>query len=195
MAKDDPTLEVKNKRLVKRLVLIAVLMFGFAYLMVPMYRLVCKHVGLNGQADNTAALAPHMDIDKSRLIEVEFSTTVHGALPFQFKPLVHHIKLHPGETKLVYFYAQNNAKTGMTVQAIPSITPDESAKHLRKTQCFCFTRQYFFPGEKADMPVYFYVDSDLPKDINDITLSYTLFNANGYAKKGEKFSQGRIDLN
>lgn len=192
---DPKDLQAKNKRLLKKLIFIAIAMFGFAYLMVPMYRLVCKQVGLNGQADFSAAhLAPNMKVDTSRMIDVEFSTTVHGDLPFKFKPLIHHVKLHPGETKLVYFYAQNNSKSGMTVQAIPSITPDESAKHLKKTQCFCFTRQYFFSGEKADMPVYFYVDSDLPKDINDITLSYTLFNAKGFAKKGEQFSKGRIDL-
>ncbi len=102
--------------------------------------------------------------------------------------------IHPGERKLVYFYAQNNSAQGITVQAIPSITPDESAKYLKKTQCFCFTQQYFAPGEKADMPVYFYLEPSLPKSIKEVTLSYTLFDATAYLKKQKHYTQGRIEV-
>ena len=185
----------QNKRLLIKLSVGVLFMFGFAYMLVPLYSLVCSQLGINGKSVNQAIPLPSgMKEDTSRIVEVDFTTTIHGKLPFTFKPLSRHIKIHPGKTELIYFYAKNKSKQGMTVQAIPSITPSEAAKYLKKTQCFCFTQQYFFEGEKADMPVYFYVDPKLPKDIKEITLSYTLFDATRYKKKGPHFNKGRIDL-
>lgn len=186
----------KNKKLALKLGLGSTLMFGFAYLLVPLYTLLCNKTGLNGRtADGPSAVDPRMQVDNSRRIQVEFTTTVHGDLSFVFKPLVHHVYVHPGEKKLIYFYAQNTTGHPITVQAVPSITPDYAAKHFKKTQCFCFTQQYFFKNERADMPVYFYIDPDVPKDIKAMTLSYTLFDATPYLKKNQKQNtQGRIEL-
>jgi len=63
----------------------------------------------------------------------------------------------------------------MVIQAIPSVSPGIAAKHLKKTECFCFTKQYFKPSEQRIMPILFHIDIDLPKEINTVTLSYTLF--------------------
>ncbi len=184
-----------HKRLIIKLVIGVVFMFGFAYMLVPLYTLVCKQVGINGRSSNTADAVPTgMQVDNSRTVKVVFSTMVHGRLGFEFKPQTHDVHIHPGETKMVYFYAHNESGHGITVQAIPSITPDEAAKYLKKTQCFCFTQQYFFDNEKADMPVYFYVDPHLPKQVKEITLSYTLFDATPFEKKQEHFTKGRVEL-
>lgn len=184
-----------NKRLLIKLVVGVVFMFGFAYMLVPLYSLVCKQWGINGKNNGVAvALPKDLTVDSQRTLEIGFTTTVHGDFPFVFKPLERKIHIHPGETKLVYFFAHNQLKHPLTVQAIPSITPDEAAKYLKKTQCFCFTQQYFYEGEKAEMPVYFYVDPALPKHIKEITLSYTLFDATAYKKKGLQFTEGRIHL-
>ena len=189
-------LAVKNNRLLIKLAITGVLMFCFCYAMVPFYRLICKKTGINGQGNfRVAQLAPGLKVDQERLIDVLFSTTIHGQLPFKFKPLIRHLQLHPGERKLIYFYAENTTGHDITVQAIPSITPNEAANYLKKTECFCFTQQYFFNHEKADMPVYFYIDPDLPKNIQDVTLSYTLFDATPFIKKDQKhFRKGRIQL-
>lgn len=185
----------KNKRLTIYLLLGVLFMFGFCYMLVPLYQLVCQREGINGQSVNTAEVAAaDMKVDKSRTIKVFFSTTLHGNLNFKFVPLQRSILIHPGEKKLVYFYAENHMGQGMTVQAIPSITPDESARYLKKTECFCFTQQYFFNKERADMPVYFFVDPAISKNIKEITLSYTLFDATGFIKKQQHFTKGRIDL-
>lgn len=190
---------VKQTKSHKRLTLILVcgvlFMFGFCYMLVPLYNVVCKRVGLNGRSENKPAIVSSaMQIDKSRTIQVDFSTTVHGKLGFKFIPLHRHISIHPGETKLIYFYAENQSGKEITVQAIPSITPDDAARFLKKTECFCFTQQYFFKGEKADMPVYFYIDPAISKDIKEVTLSYTLFDATGYEKKEQHFRKGRIEV-
>jgi len=83
---------------------------------------------------------------------------------------------------LIYFAAKNNSKQPMTVQAIPSVSPGLAARYLKKTECFCFTQQTFNPGQHRDMPVLFHIDPHLPKNINTITLAYTLFDTSGLKK-------------
>ena len=59
-----------------------------------------------------------------------------------------------------------------------------AAKHLKKTECFCFTQQTLQPGEARQMPVVFVVDPSLPKDVGTITLSFTFFEVAGREGKG-----------
>ncbi|OGT53192.1 MAG: cytochrome c oxidase assembly protein [Gammaproteobacteria bacterium RIFCSPHIGHO2_12_FULL_42_13] len=185
----------KNNRLTWLLVGGVLFMFGFCYLLVPIFNIACKQLGINGKsASSPALIEPNMQIDKSRTIRVELTTTVHGTLNFKFVSLLHHVDVHPGETKLLYFYAENQTGNEKIVQAVPSVTPANAARFLKKTECFCFTQQYFFKGEKADMPVYFFVEPGISKDIKEITLSYTLFDASGFEKKQPRLSKGRIDL-
>jgi len=189
------SLPKNHKRLTLILVCGVLFMFGFCYMLVPLYELVCKKEGLNGRSVKSAtALDPKMRVDKSRVIKVFFTSTLHGPLKFRFVPLQRYVEVHPGETKLIYFFAENQTGHEITVQAIPSITPNDAARFLKKTECFCFTQQYFFKKEKADMPVYFFVDPAVSKDIKEITLSYTLFDASGFEKKQEHSTKGRIDL-
>lgn len=186
---------MSNLKLTLILTLGVIFMFGFCYMLVPLYNLICKQEGINGKTALTRTIpAPGMKIDYGRTIKVDFSTSLHQTLNFKFIPLQKHLFIHPGETKLIYFYAENKTKKPMTVQAIPSITPIDAARFLKKTECFCFTQQYFYAGEKADMPVYFFIDPAISKEIKEVTLSYTLFDASDYIKKEEHYTNGRIDL-
>jgi len=65
----------------------------------------------------------------------------------------------------------------VTGQAVPSVSPGNAARYLRKIECFCFTEQYLEAGEAQQMSVRFYIDEELPEEINTLTLSYSLFNA------------------
>lgn len=191
----NKTTQAKNKRLTLLLVCGVIFMFGFCYMLVPLYKLVCQKEGINGKSGASAAIAnSNMKVDTSRTIKVFFTTSLHGNLNFKFIPLTQQVLVHPGETKLVYFYAENLTGSPMTVQAVPSITPMDAARFMKKTECFCFTQQNFFQHEKADMPVYFFVDPAIAKDIKEMTLSYTLFDASGFPKKQRHFTKGRIDL-
>ena len=55
------------------------------------------------------------------------------------------------------------------------MTPGEAARYLHKTQCFCFDQQTLGAGERKEMPMIFYLDPELPRHINTLTLSYTIF--------------------
>ncbi|SRR5579883_62248 len=184
-----------HKRLILILVCGVIFMFGFCYMLVPLYELVCKKEGLNGRGVRSASvMEANMKVDMSRTIKVTFTTTLHNGLRFKFASLHTHLEIHPGESKLIYFFAENQTGNEITVQAIPSITPSDAARYLKKTECFCFTQQYFFKNEKAEMPVYFFIEPDVPKNIKEITLSYTLFDATAFKKNQERFTKGRIDL-
>lgn len=176
--------QASHKRTVFFLICGVIFMFSFCYMMVPLYQLICKKEGINGRAARSVATVNEtMTVDYSRTIKVDFITSLNNDLRFKFIPLQPHITIHPGERKLIYFYAENQTDKEITVQAIPSITPTEAARYLKKTECFCFTQQYFFKGQKAEMPVYFFIEPEIAKDIKEVVLSYTLFDASAYAKK------------
>ncbi len=63
----------------------------------------------------------------------------------------------------------------MTGQAVPSVAPMRAARYFVKTECFCFTPQFFAEGEEREMAVRFIVDRELPAGIDRLTLSYAFY--------------------
>lgn len=152
----------------------AIGMFGFGFALVPLYNVMCKQLGINGKTGGPVTYDNQL-VDNQRMVTVEFVTTNNEKLTWDFHPITKKIKLHPGEMKRVAFYAENKTEERMIVQAIPSVTPSEAARYLKKTECFCFARQALQPHEHMKMPVLFHLDPELPKEITTVTLSYTLF--------------------
>jgi cytochrome c oxidase assembly protein subunit 11 len=165
-----------NQRLLSKLSLTAVGMFAFGFLLVPLYDVFCEVTGLNGKTGSkTQYVAEEVTIDESREITVQFSTRNNVSMSWEFKPGLRQIKVNPGALNEVAFYAKNSEKRKMIAQAIPSVSPSEAAAYLHKTECFCFNQQSLDPGEEIYMPLMFYLDTDLPRHITKLTLSYTLF--------------------
>lgn len=154
-----------------------VLMFGVGFAIVPFYNVLCKNLGLNGKTSGQIKRRSTA-VDLTRSIRVELTTQTNQYLPYEFFPHVVHIRLHLGENMLIYFEAKNLSNHTLTVQAIPSVSPGNAAKYLRKTECFCFTQQTFIGSERRVMPVLFHIDPKLPQEIHTITLAYTLFKVN-----------------
>jgi cytochrome c oxidase assembly protein subunit 11 len=165
----------RNGRMLGKLLLAAVLMFGFGYSLVPLYEKICEITGINVLAvQETVNVKPsNTQIDASRTITVEFDANTTG--PWRFKPAVSSIQVHPGEMAQVVYEVINTQSRAMEAQAIPSYAPQESAGYFRKMECFCFKQQTLAPNEARQMPVSFYVDPALPKNVKTITLSYTFF--------------------
>ena len=163
------------KSIVVRLLLVTVGMFGFGFALVPLYDMFCDITGLNGKT-NAEAFIPLADlIDTSREVTVQFVATNNDYMPWEFKPQVFKMKVHPGEEIETTFYAKNPSAKAMMAQAIPSVSPSRAASYFLKTECFCFNQQQLAAGEDIDMPLKFIVDRDLPGNVSTITLSYTLF--------------------
>ncbi|WP_419419811.1 cytochrome c oxidase assembly protein [Legionella sp. D16C41] len=166
-----------HTRLIIILTAITLGMFAFGFALVPIYNRLCQTLGINGKVNSQveAYEATDKTIDKNREITVEFVATNNGSVPWAFYPKTKKIKVHPGEIAKLAFYAENKSNFRMTVQAIPSVTPGIAAKYLKKTECFCFTQQTLNGHEAMNMPLLFHLDTDLPKKIKTITLSYTLY--------------------
>lgn len=164
---------------VKKLALVVVAMFGFGFAMVPLYDVFCDITGLNGKTSNEAASVNEDGIDESRTITVQFISHLSKGIPWQFEPMVKEIKVHPGEMKLVKFYAKNDAARDIIGQAVPSVSPGQAAVYFQKIECFCFNQQPLKAKEDVEMALQFYVDTDLPQEVNTITLSYTLYDITG----------------
>ncbi|MDN3652282.1 cytochrome c oxidase assembly protein [Thalassotalea ponticola] len=163
------------KQSVTKLMLIVLGMFGFGFALVPLYDVFCDITGLNGKTATTAAVVNDSGIDTSRTVKVQFmSRTAQGA-PWQFEPEMNAIEVHPGEMKLVKFYAKNESGRYAVAQAIPSVSPGQAANYFQKIECFCFNQQPLEANTDVWMPLQFYVDVDLPEDVSELTLSYTLY--------------------
>lgn len=166
---------INNTTTVKKLLLVVFAMFGFGFALVPLYDVFCDITGLNGKTSDTAANYDASGIDTSRTVKVQFITRNAQGIPWQFEPIINEINVHPGEMKLVSFYAKNNASYDITGQAVPSVSPGLAANYFHKIECFCFTQQPLSAGSDVEMGLQFYVDIELPTDINTLTLSYTLY--------------------
>ena len=172
-----------NHRTVGKVVLVVIAMFGFGYLLVPLYNVMCDITGLNGKTgriDEAAAAARYMP-DQDRTITVQFIVNNNEGMPWDVTPNVPEMKVHPGQIYATLFTAHNGAHHDMTGQAVPSIAPNEAAKYFNKTECFCFTKQDMAAGETREMPLRFIVDPALPKHIKTLSLAYTFFDVTAQA--------------
>lgn len=163
------------RRQTLKMAVVVAAMFGFGFALVPLYDALCQVTGLNGKPAAEAASDVGAMVDRSRTVRVQFVTTVNGGRTWVFRAEDPAVEVHPGELKTVSFYARNLAGADVVGQAVPSVAPWNAARHLRKTECFCFNNQAFAAGEEKHMPVRFVVDPALPADVDTITLSYTFF--------------------
>ena len=175
--------ESPNKKLVIKLVAIVFGMFTFAFALVPLYDVFCDITGINGKTNETAIVYEAIDIDKDRLITVEFITKTTTGMPWAFEARTERIQVHPGELNTVEFYVRNPAFRDIVGQAIPSVSPGTAAIYLNKTECFCFNNQPLPSGEEAVMPMQFYVDPQIPEELTTFTVQYTLYDVTAAAEK------------
>lgn len=170
-----------NKQILLKLLLLAVLMFGFGYALVPLYKALCEVTGINvvtsknnyGVRAYGASKPGNTQVDYSRTITIEFDSNSRG--PFAFKPVKNFLEVHPGEMHEIIYEVVNTLDRPVAAQAIPSYAPKTATEFFTKIECFCFQEQALTPHQIRQMPVVFIVDPNLPKDVKTITLSYTFF--------------------
>ena len=175
-------LSLDNRRMLGRLLVAALLMFGFGYALVPLYKAICDALGINVLSvaelqTGAGPLPSNGQVDLSRTVTVEFDANARG--PWDFKPAQSSIAVHPGQMATVMYEFRNKQNRTMAAQAIPSYAPSVAMSYFNKLECFCFSEHLLKPGETKQWPVVFVVDAKLPKDVKTITLSYTFFEVGG----------------
>lgn len=169
-----------NGRMVAKLVGVVIGMFAFGFALVPLYEIFCEITGANGKTDDTAYVVTGEEVvDESRVVIVQFLANNNAGMPWEFRPVVRTMKVHPGQMYSTEFFARNGTNEVMSAQAVPSVSPFHAAEYFHKTECFCFEQQELAQGEQLDMPLRFIIDPGLPKHVKRLTLSYTLFDITG----------------
>lgn len=164
-------------RTLKRITLVSLGSFVFAFSLVPLYNVACEKVfGIKLDRDAIGAqAAAGMASQVARDVRIQFDGTVNSKLPWDFKPVQESMLVQPGKQYEAMFVARNKSSTAIVGNAAPSIAPTEASGFFNKTECFCFTQQMLKAGEERQMPVRFIVNPSLPGDVSTITLSYTFY--------------------
>jgi cytochrome c oxidase assembly protein subunit 11 len=177
----DAALRRDNRRMLGKLVVVAVAMAGFGFALVPIYNTICTALGVNVlslaeidvQGGKRAAANGNTQVDRTRTVTIEFDANARG--PWEFAPEKRSLDVHPGEMTTVMYTFRNVQNRTMAAQAIPSYAPMQAMPYFNKVECFCFNQYTLKPGEAKQWPVVFVIDPKLPKDVKTVTLSYTFF--------------------
>jgi cytochrome c oxidase assembly protein subunit 11 len=169
-------LDQKNRRVGRRASLFGLSMLALAFASVPLYRVFCQVTGFDGTTQR-AEVAPGAVAGR---IGVRFDANINAQLPWRFEPEQETVRIHPGARTTIYYDATNLAARSTTGQAVYNVSPAQAGPYFNKIACFCFTEQTLKAGEKARMPVVFFVDPNIRQDeaaknIDEITLSYTFY--------------------
>ena len=149
-------------------------MFFFSFALVPLYDVFCEITGLNGKISQSEENASY-ETETGRDLTVQFVSHNNEHMPWNFNPSEKVMKLPTGKYHTATFYVKNTTDKPMTAQAVPSVAPSNAAEYLKKLECFCFEQPFLNPGEEALLPVRFIFDDSLPGTINNVALSYTIF--------------------
>ena len=170
-----------NNRLLAVVAVVAMSMVGLAYASVPLYKLFCQVTGFGGTTQ-IATQAPEQALLTAEPLAVRLDANVNPQLNWSFVPVEQEVSLKPGEEVTAMYRATNIGTMPSTGTATFNVTPQKAGPYFMKIECFCFTEQTLKPGESVDMPVRFFLDSEIVSDINtsdidEIVLSYTFFKA------------------
>jgi len=189
-----PTCPLPRSRLFCSLMQAALVvgMVGLTYASVPLYRMFCQATGFGGTVQEGRSVEEKLrrrqeDVDAeleaaaaARQLTITFNADVADGLQWRFGPTQRSVKIHPGQSTLAFYTAHNLSDRAVTGVSTYNVAPQQAGQYFNKVQCFCFEEQRLRPGEKVDMPVFFYIDPEFATDprmkgINNITLSYTFF--------------------
>mgnify|MGYP003643267439 CR=1 FL=1 len=179
-----------NRKIITIGSIMAAVMFSFCFAIVPFYNAFCRATGISTSVPTELMAKSYGSGEalpgETREVEVQFLATNNMGMPWEFYPETTSVRVKIGQNAKVMFYARNPTDKDMTAQAIPSMTPVNGVAHFHKIECFCFSQQSLGAHKGRDMPLVFNIDKDLPKEVQVITLAYTLFDATPNSSRKEK---------
>ena len=154
---------------------VVLFMGAMAWAAVPAYNFFCKVTGYGGTT-NAAETGSDVVLDKT--IRIRFDASLERDMPWEFEPMQKDMVLKIGETGLAFYEAYNPTDRPVAGTASYNVAPYSAGAYFTKIDCFCFEEQVLQPGERAVMPVTYYVDPEIVDDkeakyAKAITLSYT----------------------
>ena len=167
-------LEQKNKKTVRALLLLVLVMFLFAVALIPLYDILCEITGINGKTRQESSVLNYT-VDTQREITIEFITSIGAGTGLEFKAEKYQLKVHPGEVIKMTYTARNKTDKRMFAKANPSVTPGPAVGYVKNTKCFCFETQVFEVGETKHLEVHIVIDPALPEHYKRLTFGLTFY--------------------
>jgi len=166
-----------TRKTVAGLVGVVLVMGSLGWASVPLYNWFCKVTGFGGTTQVSSAGS---DVVLDQTVTVRFDASLERGMPWTFRPLEREMELKIGETGLAFYEVYNPTDRVIAGTASYNVTPFAAGGFFTKIDCFCFDLQVLQPGERAQMPVTFYVDPAMVEDrdgkfVQHITLSYTFY--------------------
>lgn len=157
-----------NRKTARRLLGVAVAMFGFGFALAPFYSAFCDALGLDRARSE---LAPEAGPKQNLRLELD---TNSADLPVRFTPGQRVVVAQARQVLQLEFVLENLSSQPLRLQAIPSYAPLRAAAVLQKVQCFCMDEIKLAAGERKKLRVVLAVAAALPEALNAATLSYSL---------------------
>jgi cytochrome c oxidase assembly protein subunit 11 len=179
--------KIPNAALGLGLAAMVVVMFGFAYANVPLFKLFCERFGIGntgkaavrggpgGPGGGPERISSATGAIQNRDVQVKFMGVASTGLPVRFGPSASLIHVVPGRPVHLDYTFTNMSDDSVFFRAVHSVAPQRAAREFQLIQCFCFEDQTLGPRETRVLPVYFALSPRTPGDINEVQLSYTLF--------------------
>jgi cytochrome c oxidase assembly protein subunit 11 len=162
-----------ERSLTRSLVLMVAGSFAFGFALVPLYEVICEAAGI--RVNKAPSQLGVSDAGASREVTLEFVSLLPPGAEFELTPMTRSLALQPGKLYEAAFRIRNKATVPVVAQAVPSVAPAVTARYLQKTECFCFTPQSFAASEEREFTVRFIVDPDLPRQVDRMTLAYSIY--------------------
>ena len=100
----------ESKKTIRNLCLTVIGMFGFGFLLVPIYDVFCEITGLNGKIEGPSTLSPEViqEANKRDML-IQFVTHNNESMPWIFKSEASQVKIRTGVQQSVLFVFENDA--------------------------------------------------------------------------------------
>lgn len=123
--------------------------------------------------------APQNPLNRSVTITFETDASATG---WQIRPRTPRLALRLGQTGLAFFDVHNPGAQAGAARATYRVTPAAADRYLVRVACFCTQTQVLGAGERAEVPMGFYIDPAIARDpaargLRQITLSYSFTKA------------------
>jgi len=129
------------------------------------------------------------EVDKHS-IDINFITSVHSSLPWEFRPSKPDMKIVAGEVTTVDYFVTNLSNKKSSGVASFAYYPKELENYFTKINCFCYDPQTLEPGETKKYSLTLLFDPQVTKDsktkqMKKVIMQFTFFSKEEFEKQNK----------